>query len=96
MSSSIDDVTRLSVFIIRGPDHGWLVGLVTLDSGEPAAVDFNELRDMPTKKSLMETEILLTAWLAGRGFVHISPWRTNAENDSETHAIDVRAEFIRK
>ena len=96
MSSRIDDVNHLSVIIMRGPDD-WLIALGTSgNDGEEVNVGSHELRDMPTNKSLMETEILMTAWLAGRGFVHASPWRTYADNGSETRATDVRADFVKK
>ena len=78
MSSRIDDVNHLSVIIMRSPDD-WLVELgASGNDGEEVNVGSHELGDMPTNKSLMETEILMTAWLAGRGFVHASPWRTYA------------------
>lgn len=97
MTSRIDEVDRLSVMIMRGSENDWLVSLGTwLDNGEEVNVGFQELKDMPTSKSLMETEVFLTTWLTGRGFVHTSPWRTYADNGSETRATDVRAEFIRK
>ncbi len=96
MSSRIDDVDNLNVMIMRGPDD-WLVGLGTSgDDGQEVNVGSQELKDMPTNKSLVETEILLTAWLAGRGFVHVSHWRTHEDNGSETRATDVRADFVRK
>jgi len=95
MNSRIDDVNHLNVIIMRGPKD-WLVGLGTNgDDGEEINVGSHELKDMPMDKSLMETEILMTAWLAGRGFVHASPWHTYADNGSETRATDVRAEFVR-
>jgi hypothetical protein len=97
MSSRIDDVDNLNVIIMRGDPDDWLVGLGTsAGDGEEFNVGSQELKDMPTNKSLIETEILLTAWLAGRGFVHASPWRTHADNGSETRATDVRADFVRK
>lgn len=96
MSSRIDDVNNLNVIIMRGHDD-WLVGLGTSgDDGEEVNVGSQELKDMPTNKSLVEMEIMVTAWLVGRGFVHASPWDTHADNGSETRATDVRAEFIRK
>jgi len=54
-----------------------------------------ELADFPTTRSLAETEIMLTAWLTGRGFVIQSHWRTD-EWDTESRPAAIRAEFIRQ
>jgi hypothetical protein len=89
--------TVLSVMIMRGPDNDWLVSLGTWpESREEVNVGFQELKDMLTTRSLMESEILPTIWLNGKGFVHMYPWRTYADNGSETRTTEVRAEFIRK
>ena len=47
-------------------------------------------------KSLAETEILVTAWLAGRGFDIRTPWRTTELTGSESGSFQTEAEFTRQ
>jgi hypothetical protein len=70
MGLSVDDVANLSVMIMRG-DPGWLVSLATRpdEASQESNVTDYEFADTRWDKSLVETEVLVTAWLAGRGFV---------------------------
>ena len=51
---------------------------------------------MPTDKSLVETEIMLTAWLAGRGFELSSRWYTHEYSGGGGSVAETRAELVRK
>jgi hypothetical protein len=97
MDSSVDDVANLSVMIMRG-DPGWLVNLATRPDGasEQSNVTDYEFADMRWDKSLVETEVLVTAWLAGRGFMIRTPWHTKELTGSESGASQTQAEFIRQ
>jgi hypothetical protein len=97
MDQRIDDANIVSAAITQG-SPGWLIGLAAQFDGDPEqhAVSAPELHDMPASKSLVETEIMLTAWLTGRGFTLSSPWRTHSYSGSGDRAVDVRAKFVRK
>lgn len=96
MSKEIDDVNSLSATIMRG-SLGWLIGLGTHFEGdaEESSVTSPELAEIPTYKSLVETEIMLTAWLAGRGFTLSSHWRTQEYSGGGGAVAETRAEFTR-
>ena len=93
----LNDANSVSVMIMRG-NPGWLISLATRFEGDTQETDIAnpELADMPTDKSLVETETTLTAWLAGRGFTLSSYWRTHDYSGSGHRAVDTRAEFTRK
>ena len=93
MSNGIDDANSLSATIMRG-NPGWLIGLGTQFEGDMDGIP--ELTGMPTDKSLVETEIMLTAWLASRGFTLSSHWRTHSHSGSGGREFETRAEFTRK
>jgi hypothetical protein len=97
MTNEIDDVNSLSATIMQG-NPGWLIGLGTQLEGdmEESEIGTPELIGMPTDKSLVETEIMLTAWLASRGFTLSSHWRTHSYSDSGDRVDETRAEFTRK
>lgn len=96
MDKQIDDAISVSAMILRGnPD--WLISMGARFADAPGEYNIAapELDDIPTDKSLVETEIMLTAWLAGRGFAPLSPWRTCTYTGAGHRATDVRAEFVR-
>jgi hypothetical protein len=70
--------------------------LAIFHSPEESSVGSPELDGMPTGKSLVETEIMLTEWLAGRGFTLSSPWRTHAYSGGGGRSVETQAEFTRK
>lgn len=76
-------------------DYGQPGHAVEGDTEEPDIVD-PELTGMTTDKWLVETEIMLTARLAGRGFTLSSRWRTHGYKGSGRGAVETRAEFSRK
>lgn len=92
MTNRIDDVSMVSVTVMRG-NPGWLTGMSGPDGGN---VGTHELKDLPQADSLIEAEDTVTAWLAGRGFALSSPWRTVDYNGSGERATETRAEFVRK
>jgi hypothetical protein len=94
---SVDDVTNVSVTIMRG-NSDWLVILATRPEGEgkKSNVTDYEFADMHWDKSLVETEVLVTAWLGGRGFAVRKPWHTTELTGSESGAFQTEAEFIRQ
>jgi hypothetical protein len=96
MSNEIDDAESVSVTIRRG-DPDWLIGVGASFEGdtEESAVGNPELAGMPKDKSLVETEIMLTAWLVGRGFTLSSHWRTH-EYSGAGRVFEARAEFTRE
>jgi len=97
MAISVDDALNLSVLVMRG-NTGWMVSLGTRlgDSSEDSNVTDYEFADMRWNKSLVETETLVTAWLAGRGFDIRTPWHTTELTGSESGAYSTEAEFIRQ
>lgn len=97
MAICVDDAANLSVLIMRG-DKGWLVSLATRPDGtsEESNVADYEFADMRWDRSLVETEVLVTAWLAGRGFVIRTAWHTTELTGSESGAFQTEAEFIRQ
>jgi hypothetical protein len=77
----------------------WLISLATGFEGDTEETDIAnpELTGMSTDKSLVETEIMLTAWFAGRGFTLSSHWRIHDYSGSGHRAVDMRgAEFTQK
>ena len=95
MAISVDDALNLSVMIMRG-DRGWLVSMATQGDARGSNVVDYEFADMRWDKSLVETEILMTAWLAGRGFVIRTPWHTTELTGSESGAFQTEAVFSRQ
>jgi hypothetical protein len=92
---SIDQVNNVSANIMRG-NSDWMVSLATrLDGTELCNVKDYEFANTRWDKSLMETEVLVTAWLAGRGFVIRTPWRTAAFSGDGSQATQTEAEFAR-
>lgn len=93
----INDVDTLSATIMRG-NPGWMIGLGAQFEGdaEESEIGQPELFGMPTDKSLVETEIMLTAWLAGRGFGLSSRWYTHEYSGGGGSVAETRAEFVRK
>ena len=91
MTNKIDDVSTVSVMVMRG-NPGWLTGI----AGPDGNVATHELDGLPPANSLMEAEILVTTWLAGRGFTLSSPWRTTDYSGSGEKAVQTEAEFVRK
>lgn len=92
MSTKIDDVSAVSVTVMRG-NPGWLTGI---SDGNDNNVGTHELKDLPQAGSLVEAENMVTAWLAGRGFALSSPWRTLEYSGSGESAVETQAEFVRK
>ena len=95
MAISVDDALNLSVMITRG-DRGWLVSMATQGDARGSDVVDYEFADIRWDKSLVETEILVTAWLAGRGFDIRTPWHTTELTGSESGAFQTEAEFTRQ
>jgi hypothetical protein len=95
MAISVDDALNLSVMIMHG-DRGWLVSMTTQGDARGSNVVDYEFADMRWDKSLVETEILVTAWLAGRGFMIQTPWHTTELTGSESGAFQTEAVFSRQ
>jgi hypothetical protein len=95
MAISVDDALNLSVMITRG-DRGWLVSMATQGDARGSNVVDYEFADMRWDKSLVETEILVTAWLAGRGFDIRTPWHTTELTGNESGAFQTEADFTRQ
>jgi hypothetical protein len=78
MVITVDDALNLSVVITRG-DRGWLGSMTTQgDAWGSNVVDY-EFADMRWDKSLVQTEILVTAWAAGHGFDRHTTELTSSE-----------------
>jgi len=92
VTDKIDDVSTVSVMVMRG-NPGWMTGISGPDGDNVATY---ELDGLPQANSLVEAEILVTTWLAGRGFTLSSPWRTVDYSGSGEKAVQTEAEFVRK